>query len=463
MELRKKFGLLALIYVLSLSANLALSAYCILVYFRSAFIESEATFALQQRLDRLRTQVGQQAAMRAAASAPADDAEDWRMLVDEIESMTLQTADGPLAELWPDVASIARRADDDPEALAQLEQRLTRAGLILSQQWQRTVERADETQQTVRRILIANTLSGVVLCVVGLIFVRRWVIRPVADLREATKQIAGGNFAHRVQPRSRDELGQLAREVNEMAGTIVSMQTRLIVQERLAAAGEMVTRVAHNIRNPLAGIRGLAESVIESNPRDPDTVQCQRRIIDTIDRFEKWLRDLQQSVSPLELNLQRVRIDELVGNVVTVLRPMLVRKQVHVDVRIDPAMTDVTVDNLHFEQALVALVTNAVQASQAGQTIRVRAEPSIRNPQSAIRNAAGLWCLTVEDEGPGIPPDLREKIFLPYFTTKPDGNGIGLAMASKVLKTHGGSLTVESEPGRGSRFAAVLPGMVLEA
>jgi len=99
-------------------------------------------------------------------------------------------------------------------------------------------------------------------------------------------------------------------------------------------------------------------------------------------------------------------------------------------------------------------VTNAVQASQAGQVVQIRADLV---PESPSR-----WRLTVEDEGVGIPPELRKKIFLPYFTTKPEGNGIGLAMASKVIRLHGGDLAVESEVGRGSRFHATLPGRVSE-
>ena len=108
-----------------------------------------------------------------------------------------------------------------------------------------------------------------------------------------------------------------------MSTTIIEMQTKMVEQERLAAAGEMVTRLAHNIRNPLAGIRGLAEATIHSHPDDEQTTECQKRIINTVDRFEKWLRDLQQSVSPLELNLQPVAIGEVLDSVVTALRPML--------------------------------------------------------------------------------------------------------------------------------------------
>jgi signal transduction histidine kinase len=134
---------------------------------------------------------------------------------------------------------------------------------------------------------------------------------------------------------------------------------------------------------------------------------------------------------------------------------MFDRRQVDVTVEIAPEIREVQVDPLHFEQALVSLITNAVQASQAGQRVRVIVE--------SVPDSPTQWKISVVDEGAGIPPDIRHKIFLPYFTTKPDGNGIGLAMVSKVVKIHGGSLDVDSEVGRGSRFTAVLPGRVAES
>jgi signal transduction histidine kinase len=124
-------------------------------------------------------------------------------------------------------------------------------------------------------------------------------------------------------------------------------------------------------------------------------------------------------------------------------------------VEIDPGVSEVQLDSLHFEQALVALVTNAAQASEAGQEVRISASP--------LAEARGRWRLSVLDHGAGISAELKRKIFLPYFTTKPEGNGLGLAMANKVVRLHGGQLTVDSAPGRGSRFDAELPGLVAEA
>ena len=105
-------------------------------------------------------------------------------------------------------------------------------------------------------------------------------------------------------------------------------------------------------------------------------------------------------------------------------------------------MGNVQLDSVHFEQALVSLVTNAVQASEKGQLVSCGRRTTARNPWP---DGDSRW----KDHGVGIPRELHHKIFLPYFTTKPDGNGIGLAMANKVVRLHGGELKVESEPGKG--------------
>ena len=477
-ELRQKFVLLAFIYALSLTANVALSTYCITVYIDSAFQDYHAAAGQEEGIGRVRAALQEQRDLLVAGGRPAALADAYRDSQRRLDAALESLRSDLLEDLMPGYRLTFQQAldhkhdavtrwldrlpprtdaafpDDVDRAFSQAFHLLMNAINTLDQERQTKVSQATRTQSRVAAILVANAAGGALLLAVGVYFVRQWVLAPVGDLREATRQIARGHFDYRIQPRSRDELGQLAREVNDMAATIVEMQTRSIEQERLAAAGEMVTRLAHNIRNPLAGIRGLAETTISLHPEDEDVITSQQRIINTVDRFEKWLRDLQQSVSPLKLNPLHVPILDLLDGVVAALSPMLDRRNVRIQVLVDPAMRHVHIDSLHFEQAVVALVTNAVQASHNGQTVRIRVGPVHNNP--------GRWRLTVEDDGVGIPPELRKKIFLPYFTTKPEGNGIGLAMASKVVRLHGGELTVESEVGRGSRFHAVLPGLVAE-
>jgi len=482
-QLRQKFGLLVLIYMLSLSANLVLSGWCILVYFRSAFIEFESDFAWEHRIERLRTLSRQQRDLLEEERDVRRLLADYTDLHAELSSgMATLRADGAgqlPAGAWSPIEDAVARADaavrsrlaqladarsprdsptslpgTDPAAFVDLDRLLGRLAGTLADERHSNVAAVADVQQRVVKILTINAACGAALCALGVVFVTRWVIRPVGALREAARQMSGGNLSHRIQARSRDELGKLAGEVNQMAATIVEMQARLIERERLAAAGEMFTRVAHNIRNPLAGMRGLAEATAERHADNPQTVECQSRITDTIDRFEKWLRDVQQSVSPMTLDIQPARIDELVANVVTVLRPMADRRRVKVETRVDPAAHRVRIDAAHVEQALVALLTNAVQASEPGQSVRVVVEPGSEQ--------RGSWWLAVEDDGAGIRPEIRNAILLPYFTTKPDGNGVGLAIVNNVVRAHGGQLTVESEPGRGSRFLATMPGLVTE-
>jgi len=470
-ELRKKFVLLALIYALSLTVNVALSAYCIMVYIEPAFQNYQAAAVDEERLGQVKRILEEQRDMLSEGRSPEDLDRTYadtqrrldlvRVLIPDFDAtfnQTLQQKDTAV-QAWlkqrHQGPGPAKLPDEVAVSFDHLFRMLLKAVNDLDQERQAKVNEAAEMQERVVSILIGNTAAGAFVCLVGVYFVRRWVLKPVGGLREATKQLAQGHFDYRIQPRSRDELGQLASEVNQMASTIVHMQRQMLEQERLAAAGEMVTRLAHNIRNPLAGIRGLAETSIGLHPVDEDLVGAQQRIINTVDRFEKWLRDLQQSVSPLQLHPDDVVIGDLLNGVVTALTPMLERRGVKIEVLIDPVVRHVHIDSLHFEQAVVALVTNAVQASQAGQTVHIRVAPALEAPDR--------WRLTVEDEGVGIPSELRSKIFLPYFTTKPEGNGIGLSIASKVVRLHGGELTVESEVGRGSRFHAIMPGLVAEA
>lgn len=479
MQLRQKFGLLALIYVLSLSANFAMSAWCIVVYFESAFLAfQEGTFH-EQQMTKARKFLEQQRTLIEEGSNHSNLSYEYQELehrlsesLDSVDVNLLAESDDTLmprivqavekkdkaVKQWLVQIASAPSPDKLPEELKQAFRDLSRllmsASGILSGKRDANVMAAASTQERVLTILGANAICGAILCAAGVFFVRRWVMQPITDLREATRQISQGDFAYRIKPRAHDEFGHLAEEVNQMSATVVDMQTQLVEQERLAAAGEMVTRLAHNIRNPLAGIRGLAEATLGLHAEDTDTVGCQQRIIDTVDRFEKWLRDLQQSVSPLELSPKKIGVRDLLGDVVTALRPMLDRHGIRVEIDVDPDALEVHVDSLHFEQALVALVTNAVQASKSGQVVRVEAKPDAQGQ--------GRWQLSVVDEGTGIPPEIHQKIFMPYFTTKPEGNGIGLAMANKVVRLHGGQLTVESKLGAGSRFSAIMPGLASE-
>ncbi len=304
--------------------------------------------------------------------------------------------------------------------------------------------------------LLASLVIVVLVCILGVILFRRWVIRPVHELREAADLLSKGDFSHRVRVTAQDELGLLSDEVNHMAGMISRMQEERVDRERLAAAGEVVRRLAHNLRNPLAGIRSLAELTRGELAADSPTRENQDRILQTVDRFEGWLASMLSATSPLQVIPQQVQVASWLTGVVQTLRPSATASGV--TIRVDTSLAPVvaTFDPRHMEQALVGIINNAIQASPSGQAITVHA---------ATCEDGKSWELGVTDRGPGVPPTLVDKIFRPYFTTKREGTGIGLAVAKQVVDQHAGRIRVESpvsglEPvtgGPGARFLLWLP------
>lgn len=298
-------------------------------------------------------------------------------------------------------------------------------------------------------VLILALLTACLTGALGLALVGRWVLRPVGELRAAASRIAQGDFDHRIPVMGGDELGRLSAEVNHMAEMVRSMQDERVERERLAAVGEMVRRLAHNLRNPLAGIRGLAEVTRIDLPADSDLRENQERIISAVDRFERWLKELLGATSPMAVHPEPTAIGPWLEGVVEAHRPMGDLKGVRIALDQSGGPREAVFDARHVEQALVALITNAIDASPPGGTVQI---------ETFAPAGGGQWEVAVADQGPGVPPELTERIFKPYFTTKRDGNGIGLAVAQQVVKAHGGRIFVEPGLGPGGAPAGAGPG-----
>jgi signal transduction histidine kinase len=308
-------------------------------------------------------------------------------------------------------------------------------------------------------VLAASLMSVLLAGLLGVTLIRRWILKPVRRLRDAADRLSKGDFAHRVPVEGRDELGELSAEINHMAGMISTMQEERVERERLAAVGEMVRRLAHNLRNPLAGIRSLAELSRADLPEDSAVREAQGRIVETVDRFERWLKELLSASTPQAITPSRCEVAPWLAGVLDALRPLASSKDIRLDLHVDRAPETADFDPRHLEQAVVSLLTNAIQASPRGRPIVITTSTS---------EEGRSWDLRIQDEGPGVPPDLVDKIFRPYFTTKRDGTGIGLAVAKQVVEQHGGRIWVERGPspvaenpegksGPGSTFIVRLP------
>lgn len=306
----------------------------------------------------------------------------------------------------------------------------------------------DEQQVLFRVVLSASVVVAALFGLLGALLMRRWVVRPVARLREAADEIARGNFEHRLPVAGDDELARLSDEVNHMSGMIAAMQREAVENERLAAVGQVVRRLAHSIRNPLSGIRASAElSRRQAGPSSPIGGN-QQQIIETVDRFNSWLIELLDTTSPATVNIQRVEVTPWLESLIAPHRLMAQAKTVALTLDVREAPDVARFDPRSLGHAVVSLVTNAIQASPVGGSVRIGAR---HGPDGSS------WEIWVGDEGPGIDPDLHAAIFRPTFTTKKDGTGIGLAVAQNAVKAHGGRIDVDSAPGRGSVFFVRVP------
>jgi signal transduction histidine kinase len=221
--------------------------------------------------------------------------------------------------------------------------------------------------------------------------------------------------------------------------------------ERLAAIGQTAGMVGHDLRNPLQTIIGelfLAKGELESLPNGDvkSNLQESIRVIEEQAAYmDKIVSDLQAFVRPVKIEKAPINLKELVDSVLlSVNLPVNIalKKQVHRN------LTEIHADSQLLKRVLINLVTNAVQAMPDGGILTLRSETA---------SSAGQVSVTVEDTGVGIPEKIKPKIFTPLFTTKPRGQGFGLAVCKKVIEAHGGEISFESTEGEGAKFTIKFP------
>jgi signal transduction histidine kinase len=163
-------------------------------------------------------------------------------------------------------------------------------------------------------------------------------------------------------------------------------------------------------------------------------------------RLDRVVKTFLDFTRPVELNLSNVSFADMVAEIVDLARPQAAARQIHIVVDEHTDGAEIRVDRDLLKQAVLNVVVNAIEAMPQGGELRFES--------SAIEDAAEI---RIADTGPGIPPDLREKIFRLYFTTKKEGSGIGLAMTFRIVQLHDGTIDFTSEPGKGTTFSIRLP------
>jgi two-component system sensor histidine kinase HydH len=227
---------------------------------------------------------------------------------------------------------------------------------------------------------------------------------------------------------------------------IKHLEERLRRSERLAGLGRLAAGVAHEIRNPLSSIKGFATILAGRFREDERSRKIADVMVQEVDRLNRVVTELLDYARPTEITKQRTSCKELIENTLRLIEQDAGQNGISVQSVTVPRDLVIAVDSDRFSQVLLNLYLNAVQAMEQGGTLKVEAFQK-----------NGCAVLRVSDTGSGIPPDHLTHIFDPYFTTKAQGVGLGLANVHKFIEAHGGEIQVESTPGEGTSFIIHLP------
>jgi PAS domain S-box-containing protein len=223
-------------------------------------------------------------------------------------------------------------------------------------------------------------------------------------------------------------------------------QELLLRMERLSVMGETSAIVAHELRNPLVAIGGFARTLQRNLSDDDPNKQYAAIITDEVGRLERIIHDLLDFIRPQKLLRKSVQLDELVSETVQRYTAELIERKIALRQDLQAGAVTVNVNPGEIRQVLQNLLVNGIQAM---------VNPGILEVHTRVLE--GGVQVEVLDEGPGVPPDLQEKVFVPFFTTKASGSGLGLTICAQILKAHGGTLSVANRAEGGAAFRFILP------
>ena len=308
-----------------------------------------------------------------------------------------------------------------------------------------------EVQQHIRDIAYGIAGLGIIFAVLASLWIAARISRPIEELARAAQQVASGDWETRVNIRSLDEVGALARSFNNMTRQLVEQRERLVQTERVAAWRELARRLAHELKNPLTPLQITVENMVRAKKlpkkqfdevfrESAATLEAEIENLKTIvGRFSDFSKLPKPEAVPMDAR-------EAVRRVVKLYGPALEEKHIELGTSISSEPLPILGDSELLHRALSNLVLNGMDAMPKGGTLTI-----------AASRARDIVRIAVTDTGAGLTPEECERLFTPYYTTKQHGTGLGLAIVQSVVADHNGTIAVESAEGGGARFVIELP------
>ena len=304
-------------------------------------------------------------------------------------------------------------------------------------------------------VLIVAGAGAVVICGVSISVLAYLIQRPVVELQKKMALISQGNLDVSVSfCRSNDEIGDLGRNFNHMMQQLresrkeieTMHRTQMSRAEHLATLGEMATGLAHEIRNPLAGIAGVIEIIGRDLPESSPARAMVKDVRLEINQINRILTDLLETARPHPPQIMKSNLNTTVEHAVMLARQQVLSRPVRIEFHEAPDLAEVEHDSDQIHQVVLNLLLNAVQAIEGRGTVTV-----------TISSRDDCAAVTVTDTGRGMTEQQLSQIFRPFYTTRSNGTGLGLSLVRRIVEEHNGRVDVASEPGRGSTFEVLLP------
>jgi hypothetical protein len=315
--------------------------------------------------------------------------------------------------------------------------------------------RFDQTAIEAEKTRLAATLSATALPALFLLvfltawLLRREVIRPLHGLVAAMQRARAGDLTVTADTGRPDELGLAARGFDATLRALREAQLevesfyreRMLQADRFATVGELATGLAHEIKNPLAGLSGALEVLAEDLVGTPEQREVIIEMQHQVSRLARIMESLLNFARPPQALMRPTDLNATLENVLFLVQQQRSKAPVEIRSELSPVLPTLLADPAQLEQVFLNLCLNGVQAIESGGVLTVRSKPT----------ATGVT-VEVEDTGPGIPPEIRPNVFRPFFTTKRNGSGLGLAISARIVADHGGHIDFQCPESGGTVF-----------
>ncbi len=319
-----------------------------------------------------------------------------------------------------------------------------------------TQEKVKELSKTM--VLWAFGVTAVLAISLSL-FLTRFVTKPIQDLITTMERAEKGLEA-RVEVRSSDDIGRLGQAFNSLLSKLERARRRvdryhyeqMKRADRLASIGEMAAGIAHEIKNPLAGIAGVIQVLKKDLPVGDQNRAVLEEVLSQVERMDKAVRNLLSFARPPEPKMSLVDVNELIGKLLDFLAPQFAKQSITAERKLTAGIPWLKLDPDLIQQALINIALNAIQAMPAGGRFTVETR-SVKSE----KDGKGLVEILFTDTGKGITSENLSRIFNPFFTTRQQGTGLGLSITQRIIEQHNGEINVMSTPGKGASFTVSFP------